>query len=377
MCGIAGIHRRGKTQVKLINRLADSLLLSIAHRGSDATGYLAIHDDGSTQMEKVTDRAPAFVLSRRKVRNSARTILLHTRFATQGRADDPRNAHPVVAGSTAAVHNGTIYNDGDLFKQFEMERTAQVDSIVIPALIDKLGWAKAGEALSKLRGGCATAVVNAEFPTELILARTQSYPMHVLITADVVVWASERASIEAAWKHAYGTKPDGEFVVLPEWTMLHVNGKVTTSKLTRPTLGKLQVAKTSKTSKWPAPLKSKGGWKGHKPTAKKLKQTVAQQLALAEAIDDALDATAKREPPPLWDDIDEPEPYMVQAVEDLQSWAGCSYDEAYEEVYGVSPEAADTEFVDELEWIDDILVPLTKAEKRQADRRADGWEVGL
>jgi len=373
VCGIAGIHRRGKTQVKLINRLADSLLLSIAHRGSDATGYLAIHDDGSTQMEKVTDRAPAFVLSRRKVRNSARTILLHTRFATQGRADDPRNAHPVVAGSTAAVHNGTIYNDGDLFKQFEMERTAQVDSIVIPALIDKLGWAKAGEALSKLRGGCATAVVTAEFPTELILARTQSYPMHVLVTDDVVVWASERACIEAAWKHAYGTKPDGEFIVVPEWTMLHVNGKVTISKLVAPKQPKHNV---SKSSKWPAPLKSKGGWKGHKPTAKKLKQTVAQQLAIAEAIDDAFEVAAKREPLPLWDDIDEPEPYMVQAVEDLQAWAGCSYDEAYEEVYGVSPTEADT-YVDDLEWVDDVLVPMTKTEKQRAERRAEGWEVGL
>jgi glutamine phosphoribosylpyrophosphate amidotransferase len=52
MCGIAGIHRRGTAPVPRLGKLADGLLLGISHRGSDATGFLAMKDDGSVQTQK-------------------------------------------------------------------------------------------------------------------------------------------------------------------------------------------------------------------------------------------------------------------------------------------------------------------------------------
>lgn len=363
MCGIAGIHRRTDKSIRLVNRLADSLILSIAHRGGDATGYLAMADDGSVQIEKSTKKAIQFVMTRKSVSAKSRTILLHTRFATQGRADDANNAHPVTAGKTAAIHNGTIYNDADLFEEYGMKRTAAVDSIVIPALVDHLGWDKAEKAIGKLYGGCATAIVNTDFPGELILARTASYPMHILITDDVIVWASERASIELAWKHVYGKQPVGEWVDLSEWTMMRVNGKVEIGKLARAPRKRLAIP--SKKSSWPPAkvTKTTGSKRQRRKSARAQQQQLKMDVKLDLAV--ALDAV---------DNVDDVAVTKDMAVDDLISWAGCSYAEAYEEVHGYpaptnDPRLDDVDVDDPYDWIDDILVPKKK--------RGKGWEVGL
>lgn len=342
MCGIAGIHRRGDTKIAKVNRLADCLLLGIEHRGYDSTGVLAMMDSGRVQVEKVTEKASKFIKRRKTIRASARSVLLHTRFATKG-AIIPRNAHPVIAGRMAATHNGTIYNDDELFAEHGMKRTAEVDSVVIPALLSHLGWDKAAKALSKLRGGAAIAAVNADAPDELLLARTQGYPLHVLVTDDVVVWASERRIIEQAWLYTYGeiTPAGASWIEVAEWTMLRVNGTVEVSKLQRPPKPKPLKPLKSKRSKWPA-ARPVSTWK--RPTV--VKET--RQLELPT----------------------EHEPYMDDAVRDLMAWADCDYEDAYEQVFGVMPPDVD----DSLVWVDDIL--MTRAAKA-ARRRADGWEVGL
>jgi hypothetical protein len=318
MCGIAGIHRRGDQPVPRLGKLADGLLLGISHRGSDATGFLAMKDDGSTQTQKVTEAAALFVLVRNRFAPDARTVLLHTRFATRGRADDPNNAHPVTAGRAAAIHNGTIYNDRELFARYSMERTAEVDSIVIPALIDRLGWANANKALSQLDGGAATAIVHADFPTEVILARTNGYPMHVLVTDTTIVWASERRAIERAWKFAYGRRPnrptDGTWIVLAERTMLRVNGKVTSEALTRP-----EARKWAKPTRYTSKGRKGKGRKAGTPTTPK----ATQAKALPPVQGNLLSVT-------------EHEPWMDTEVDDLMRWGSCSREEAYEAVYGVA-----------------------------------------
>lgn len=310
MCGIAGIHRRGDKAVSNLGLLADGLLLGIAHRGSDATGYLAMSDDGSVRTQKQTVPCTTFVLERQRFSSKARTVLLHTRFATRGRADDPNNAHPVRAGGAAAIHNGTIYNDRELFAQHGMKRTADVDSIVIPALVARLGWANANAALSQLEGGAATAVVHEDFPTEVILARTNSYPMHVYVTDTLVVWASERQAIERAWRFAYGRRPTGgEWIVVADRTMLRVNGKVTSEKL---------APLPKRWAKAPVRYTSKGKGKrkaGDRTTAKATALPPVQGTLLS---------------------VDEHEPWMDAEVEDLMRWANCGREEAYEAVYGVS-----------------------------------------
>lgn len=331
MCGIAGIHRLTDRPGKSLNRLADNLLLGIAHRGSDATGYLALSDDGSLTVHKATLPCLAFIHKRPAFDKAARTVLLHTRFATRGAADDPANAHPVQAGRIAAVHNGTIYNDQQLFREYGMARTADVDSIVIPALVDRLGWGQARNALGKLSGGAATAVVNADRPGEMILARVRTYPMHVLVTKDVLVFASERQAIVLAWKATYGHAPRGRWITLGERQMLRVNGKVDLLPLAAPKPKRKQQPK-------------------RKPVAPRPTASTAQLPLAAQP-------KPRRRPAPVTDDL-----LVENEVRWAQTFLGLDYATAYEEVTGTTYDDAYDELhrvaaaEDEWMWDDDMIV---------------------
>lgn len=116
------------------------------------------------------------------------------------------------------------------------------------------------------------------------------------------------------------------------------------------------------TSKWPPASKLLGG------KAKQAPKPRPDQLALLSTVGP-----------------DEHEPWMDREVDDLMRWAHCSREEAYEAVYGTSMPDAEldrlADFDDALDddpvgdawaWIDDIIVS-----ERAANRRAEGWEVGL
>lgn len=225
MCGQAGFHRRTARRITKLNELADELLLAIESRGHDAAGFLAMMDSGKVQMEKEPRPASKFIRGRGLIHRDARTVLLHTRFATVG-ARTLRNAHPVVSGPVAAVHNGTIYNASEIFSTFDLPRKAEVDSEVIPALIHHVGWDQAADAFPLMEGGAATAVVSSERPKEVILARLRSYPMVVGTTRDLVIWASTAEAILRAWMRVYRRPFPGKIETLSEATMLLVNGKV-------------------------------------------------------------------------------------------------------------------------------------------------------
>lgn len=231
MCGIAGIHRRTDTPLPKLGKLADELLLAIESRGRHAAGYLAMMDDGNVQMQKLAIPASRFVHERGKIRASARTVLLHTRWATVGSKEDPRNAHPVAAGTIAAIHNGTIYNATDLFKQYKLPRLAEVDSEILPALIHHLGWDKVEKALAKMDGGAAVALVNTETPDEVILARLEYYPLVYAVTKHAVIWASTEKALRQAWYRTYGRNLSVKVITMREGDIARVNGSVIASRL--------------------------------------------------------------------------------------------------------------------------------------------------
>jgi glucosamine 6-phosphate synthetase-like amidotransferase/phosphosugar isomerase protein len=226
MCGIAGFHRRTAGPVRRADRLAANLLLQIENRGRHSTGTLTITDRGKVAIRKRVMPAREFVREHRVVVGNPRTVLLHTRFATVGTVN-VRNAHPVVNGALAAVHNGTIWNHGEVFAEIGRKRNASVDSEVIPAVVAHHGWDQAEKALARLEGGMATAIVDRKRPGEVLLARLSGYPLHVLVTPSLVVWASTREAIERAWKATYGSsRPNGDWIDMADRTVLRVNGRV-------------------------------------------------------------------------------------------------------------------------------------------------------
>jgi len=209
MCGIAGFYVRkiGRTAFDP-SRLAAELLLSVDHRGGDATGYAAFAADGSMQMQKASCNAKPFLTGMRRLPEDTQTVLLHTRWATQGKASFPENNHPVCSGGTYVVHNGHISNDRELFRKLGTERMGFVDSEIIPAMIVSKGWHRAGEALEALDGAYAIAAVSALHPGELILAKGDISPLIYAVTDNLIVWASEMGALTSAWRRALGTPPD-------------------------------------------------------------------------------------------------------------------------------------------------------------------------
>lgn len=226
MCGIAGIHRRGEKQVRLLNNLVDNLLHEIEYRGRHATGLASLTLNGTLHVERAVVPASTFVSRRTKVSPSSKTVLLHTRFATVGAKEDPKNAHPQTSGTCTAVHNGTILNARAVFDTFQLERKATVDSEVIPAIVCHAGWDSAADALGLLTGGAATAIIDTANPEEVILARLRSYPLEILVTKDVVVWASTLTAISMAWKKTYGKAPAGQWLCLDDYSLVRINGRV-------------------------------------------------------------------------------------------------------------------------------------------------------
>src|SRR6187551_715229 len=155
MCGIAGIHVfDSETLPKWtkIENAIDSLFSAIDHRGGDATGIVAINDNGDMVWQKASCNAFEFYKERKSVPAGVRSILLHTRMATQGSAAFPENNHPVRRGGVYVVHNGHIWNDDEVFRKTNRERYGQVDSEAIAAVIAQYGILQTHKAMEEVAG---------------------------------------------------------------------------------------------------------------------------------------------------------------------------------------------------------------------------------
>lgn len=346
MCGIAGIHRRSDAAFPKMGKLADALLLEIEGRGPDSTGYLAVKDNGLVQIDKRVLRARFFTKVRTRFSEDARSLLLHTRFATVGTVNE-RNAHPVISGRCAAVHNGTIYNATELFQTFGLKRHAQVDSEIIPALIDYAGWEQATDALELMTGGAAAAVVNVDHPRDLLLARTSGYPLVAWMTDDFIVWASTERALRRAWKETYGhdVRSVGTWIDLAPYTAMRVRGEsVAKDELTppapdpwswtRPARAATRTRVTRSSTSGTVKAKGKSGKAATKPTArqrrKAAKKARGSRSTGTGGVTPTQDMGQLSLPAPAF----EREPWMEEIVHDLMRVEGYERSDAEELVYG-------------------------------------------
>jgi hypothetical protein len=212
MCGIAGVHVKSAHLGRFpLDRFVDELFLGIEHRGRDASGYVAVNDEGEVMMQKAPVKASLFTRKRKTIPNSARTVLLHTRLATQGLPAFSENNHPVLYETCFVTHNGHIHNDDEIFKELDIPRNAEVDSAAIAAALSYHGiasWDDVKAALESLRGGFAIAAIDPEQKKgRLLLARGTSSPLWVLNHPKAIVWASTKGAILEAWGRILGTPP--------------------------------------------------------------------------------------------------------------------------------------------------------------------------
>lgn len=252
MCGIAGFSLAADEVVD-VAQLAYRLLIGIQKRGKDATGIAAF--DSATG-EIIVRKAPVMASKFAGYKNlgvdypgtttpslgglehipdTCRTVILHTRFATQGAPAYPVNNHPIIVKqkdgtSIVGVHNGMVWNDWDVFKSLDIPREGDVDSEAIFASIAAHPYLHPSIPLNDAEGTMAVAWIRSDSPHVLRMARGDGSPLHVVqTTAGSVVFASERSFIDSALADQLVTQSWGTEVppriyieakagVISEWT---------------------------------------------------------------------------------------------------------------------------------------------------------------
>ncbi|USR90274.1 glutamine--fructose-6-phosphate transaminase (isomerizing) [Phormidium yuhuli AB48] len=188
MCGIVGyIGMQPASEILLAG------LEKLEYRGYDSAGIATVNDH---QVNCVRAKGKLHNL-RRKLdgeENPAQLGIGHTRWATHGKPEE-YNAHPHldVSGRIAVVQNGIIENyrelradlqaKGHLFKSDTdteviphlIAECLKVPEPAAPATVTSSPFLEAvRQAVNRLQGAFAIAVIHADYPDELIVARQQA-----------------------------------------------------------------------------------------------------------------------------------------------------------------------------------------------------------
>ena len=141
MCCLFGIHDYGHSLTqKQKNRLLSILGTACEARGTDATG---ISYNAGDKLCIYKRPRPARWM-RFQVPMGADVIMGHTRMTTQGNERRNHNNHPFPGyardGQFALAHNGVLYNDLRLRKEYKLPETKiETDSYIAAQLIENSG----------------------------------------------------------------------------------------------------------------------------------------------------------------------------------------------------------------------------------------------
>ena len=207
MCGIVGYTGRDQAVGYLIEGLR-----TLEYRGYDSAGVEVVGADGALHGVKCAGRVSALA-ERCETANLVGTAgIAHTRWATHGAPTD-RNSHPHrdCSGRIAIVHNGIIENFRELrgyLQKSGHELASETDSEVVAHLIEE-AWAgpargdlvaAARNAVRRLEGSWALAVVCADAPDQIVCARNGS-PLVVASTPDGAYAASDVTPLASVTSH--------------------------------------------------------------------------------------------------------------------------------------------------------------------------------
>ncbi|MDP2773056.1 MAG: glutamine--fructose-6-phosphate transaminase (isomerizing) [Nocardioides sp.] len=194
MCGIVGYLGPQQAAPLLLEGLT-----RLEHRGYDSAG-LAVLGSG-LRVAKKSGRVRDLGAELPK-RFTGKAGIGHTRWATHGPANDV-NAHPHTdaTGEVAVVHNGIIDNAGVLRRRLTDEGVEFVSDTDTEVLSHLIGRSTAStleervvEALSAVEGTYGVAVLHAEFPDRIVVARNGS-PLLIGVGDREMFVASDLAAI--------------------------------------------------------------------------------------------------------------------------------------------------------------------------------------
>ena len=213
MCGIVGYVGKRNAQDVLLDGLE-----KLEYRGYDSAG-VALALEGGIRVVKSKGRL-AELRKRLAVEALARSDcgIGHTRWATHGEPSDV-NSHPHSTPRVSIVHNGIIENYGVLKERLVAKGytfESETDTEVLVKLIDSCYTGDPlralQEALAKVRGSYALAVLFRDFPDTLFAVKRES-PL-------IVGWGEEEnfiaSDIPALLKYTrrYSVLEEGDMAVV-------------------------------------------------------------------------------------------------------------------------------------------------------------------
>jgi len=215
VCGIVGyIGKRNASQVLIPG------LKRLEYRGYDSAG-LAIVSEDALVIRKAQGKIAKLEERLGEIPPGGTVGIAHTRWATHGVPSD-RNAHPHgdCTGRVAVVHNGIIENHRALRERLVSgghRLASDTDTEILAHLIEQkvngnLEQAVAA-ALTEVRGACAIAVVDREFPDRLVAARVGGSPLIVGFGEGEYVLASDIPALLPITRDVLILE-DGEIAVL-------------------------------------------------------------------------------------------------------------------------------------------------------------------
>lgn len=223
MCGIAGFSLREGSKVNP-RVLSNALLTEIEWRGTHASGFAWTEGENRGWFKK---DVPGSQLALKSMPKTARNVILHTRFATQGHQSDNRNNHPVLSpeGTILLTHNGMINNDHIIRKTTlaDVKINAEVDTAVIPALLEKMA---VQAAVDELEGYAACAWFDKRTEGVIHLSRFNSSPVAYgwlldgsfvyASTEDLLAKALQRADLQwvGSYPKTFESMFEGEYITI-------------------------------------------------------------------------------------------------------------------------------------------------------------------
>ncbi|MBP2402998.1 glutamine--fructose-6-phosphate transaminase (isomerizing) [Streptomyces syringium] len=216
MCGIVGYIGKRDVAPLLLEGLQ-----RLEYRGYDSAG-IALHASGKTgglKSAKAKGRVRELE-ARLPKRFNGSTGIAHTRWATHGAPNDV-NAHPHLDAEekVAVVHNGIIDNASDLRARLTAEGFVFVSDTDTEALAHLIARSEAGtleekvrEAVKHIEGTYGIAVLHADFPDRIVVARNGS-PVVLGIGEKEMFVSSDVAALVSHTRQVV-TLDDGEMATL-------------------------------------------------------------------------------------------------------------------------------------------------------------------
>ncbi|MFE2376040.1 glutamine--fructose-6-phosphate transaminase (isomerizing) [Streptomyces sp. NPDC059398] len=215
MCGIVGYIGKRDVAPLLLEGLQ-----RLEYRGYDSSG-IVISSPKSAALKMVKAKGRVRDLEARvPKRFTGTTGIAHTRWATHGAPSD-HNAHPHLdaENKVAVVHNGIIDNASDLRARLNAEGVeflSETDTEVLTHLIARSPAAtleeKVREALRLIEGTYGVAVMHADFPDRIVVARNGS-PVVLGVGEKEMFVASDVAALVSHTRQVV-TLDDGEMATL-------------------------------------------------------------------------------------------------------------------------------------------------------------------